>query len=597
MPSIRTINGLVEASIRAHPDRPALGMAFALPLTYAALGESIRLLTAALLARGITKGERVAILAENSPSWGVVYLAVTRCGALAVPILPDFPEADVHHIFRESQVEFVFTSRRYLEKILEFTDQAMTGIFTLDDSDPEHRDTTETFSGLLHQGASLPLDAINVGDSLPISPNDIASIIYTSGTSGHAKAVMLTHANICANVASAQAILSILVNPVSPSKGEKNSIEEQKPTFLSILPLSHTYEFTLGFVLPLACGGRVVYADRAPTPTILEKICRHERPDAICAVPMVMDKIYKKKVLPTITAHFLLRHLVKYEWTRRQIRKRIGARLLDFFGGNLKVMAIGGAALNRETETFLRESGFPYMAGYGLTETSPLLAAGQVGDPSVSLGSVGPPVPGVEIRISDPDQQTGIGQIMARGDNIMKGYYLNPALTAETIDQGGWLATGDLGCFDEVGNLHIKGRSKNVIVLANGENIYPEAIEDKINSVTQVIESLVVERDGRLEALVYLDYELVDREAGSRKYPLGSNSAHSSPLSIGVSVQSPLVADGDGAQRLYVQQLLIAIKTTVNQGLPPYSRLHLVRERTEPFIKTATHKIKRYLYQ
>ena len=176
MPSIRTINGLVEASIRAHPDRPALGMAFALPLTYAALGESIRLLTAALLARGITKGERVAILAENSPSWGVVYLAVTRCGALAVPILPDFPEADVHHIFRESQVEFVFTSRRYLEKILEFTDQAMTGIFTLDDSDPEHRDTTETFSGLLHQGASLPLDAINVGDSLPISPNDIASI-------------------------------------------------------------------------------------------------------------------------------------------------------------------------------------------------------------------------------------------------------------------------------------------------------------------------------------------------------------------------------------------------------------------------------------
>jgi long-chain acyl-CoA synthetase len=570
MPDPRTIHGLIEASIRAHPQRPALGLAFTAPLTYTGLGESIRLAAAALAARGLNRGARVAILGENSPAWGVAYLAITRCGAIAVPILPDFPEADIHHILREATVEFVFTTRRQLDKILEFAGHTLAGIFTLDDSDPEHRDTTETFSGLLHQGASLPQEAIDANGSQPVSPDDIASIIYTSGTSGHAKAVMLSHANICANVASAQALISFLPCSVqSPlDGGSVQSPLEGGPTFLSILPLSHAYEFTLGFILPLACGGRVVYADRAPTPTILEKICRQERPDAICAVPMVMDKIYKKKVLPAITASFWFRQLARYGWTRRVIRKRIGARLVAFFGGSLKVMAIGGAAMNLETETFLREAGFPYMAGYGLTEASPLLAAGVAGDPSVAVGSVGPPVPGVEVRIDSPDQVTGIGQIMARGANIMKGYYHNPGLTAETIDQEGWLATGDLGFFDEVGNLHIKGRSKSVIVLANGENIYPEAIEDRINSVAQVVESLVVERDGRLEALVYLDYEVVEREA-----------------------------TGQEAQRHYVQQLLAGIKETVNQQVAPYSRLHQVRERTEPFVKTATQKIKRYLYQ
>jgi long-chain acyl-CoA synthetase len=311
-----------------------------------------------------------------------------------------------------------------------------------------------------------------------------------------------------------------------------------------------------------------VYCDKSPTPTVLEKICRHERPDAICAVPMIMDKIYKKKVLPAISASFWLRRLVAHPLSRQLVMKKIGRRLLDFFGGNLKVIAIGGAALNIETETFLREANFPYMAGYGLTETAPLLAAGRAGDPSVALGSVGPAVPGVEIRIAGTDPATGVGQIMARGDNIMQGYYKNQALTAETIDREGWLATGDLGFVDEIGNLHIKGRSKSVIVLSHGENIYPEVIEEKINAMAQVVDSLVVERGGRLEALVYLDYELVDREATGRE-----------------------------AQRLHVQQLLTAIKAIANQGLPVYSRLHQVRERTEPFVKTATHKIKRYLYQ
>lgn len=548
----RTINGLLAATIRRYPHSPALGMAFAPPLTYAALGESIHLVAAALMNRGLQRGDKVAILAENSSNWGVVYLAVTGCGAVAIPILPDFPEADIHHILAETDSKFVFASHQQLDKVLDCNRHQLRGIFSLDDKDPEHRDSTATYSDLLHEGASLPLGAIAAAEAMPLHADDTAAIIYTSGTSGHAKAAMLSHANITANVRSAQAVIAI----------------PPGATFLSILPLSHTYEFTMGFVLPLSRGGRVVYADRLPTPSLLEKICRHERPNAMCVVPLIIDKIYKKKVLAAIQGKFWLRQMAKFSWTRRWLMKKIGATLLDFFGGELAVMAIGGAALAQETETFLREAGFPYMTGYGLTETSPLLAAGALADPSVTLGSVGPPVPGVEIAIRGADPQTGIGQIMARGPNIMQGYYRNLELTQETIDAQGWLATGDLGFFDESGNLHIKGRSKSVIVLSHGENIYPEAIEEKINAFAQVLESLVVVNQDRLLALVYLDYDQVDREGKTQE-----------------------------EQRRYVEQLLATIKTEVNQQLPPYAKLHKVAERVEPFIKTATHKIKRYLYQ
>jgi len=547
MSGLLTINGLIESSIRRHGHRPALGMAFAKPLTYAALGEAIASLSAALAAKGVRRGDTVAILAENSANWGVAFLAVTGIGSIAVPILPDFTEADVRHILRDASVRWVFTSKRQIEKVLDCA--GLQAVIAIDDSELTNLGPAETFSALVAQGSRLPRSGL---DSLAPMPGDTAAIIYTSGTSGHSKGVMLSHANICANVHSAQEIIAILPGA----------------SFLSILPLSHAYEFTLGFVLPLAHGCRVVYSDKAPTPAVLEAVCRAERPEVICAVPMVMEKTYKKRVLPMISGKAWLRLLARFPWTRAMVMRKIGARLLDFFGGNLKVMAIGGAALNIETETFLRQARFPYMVGYGMTETSPLLAAGPLADPSVAIGSVGPPVSGVELRIANPDPGTGVGQIMARGPNVMQGYYQNPGLTAETIDADGWLATGDLGLFDALGNLHIKGRSKCVIVLAHGENIYPEAVEEKINACPQVAESLVVERNSRLEALVYLDYDLVDGAVG-----------------------------GQDAQRQAIGRLLAEIKEVVNSQLPPYSRLHRVKERTEPFIKTPTHKIKRCLYQ
>jgi len=544
MPAWPTINELLEVSVRRYPERPALGMAFAPALSYQALSQAVHSLSAALLARGLRAGDRVAIVAENSPQWGMAYLAITGAGGVAVPLLPDFPAADIAHVLRETEAKFVFTSARLWHKAVT-ADSPPPGVFTLDDSAPAPG--AMPLSDLLQLGAALPQEEA----ILAARPEAIAAIIYTSGTSGHAKAVMLSHANLSANVRSAQTLIAI----------------PPQATFLSILPLSHTYEFTAGFLLPLSCGARVVFVDQTPTPSVLATICRHEQPDVICAVPLIIDKIYKKKVLPALRERPWLRQAIKVSWLRRWLRRRAGAALLDFFGGQLKVMAIGGAALSGETETFLREARFPYLTGYGLTEASPLLAAGGLGDPSVAVGSVGPPVPGVELRIGDPAPQTGIGRVLARGANIMLGYYGNPTLTAETIDRQGWLDTGDLGLIDERGNLHLKGRTKSVIVLANGENVTPEILEERINCFAEVLESLVVADDERLTALIHLDQEQVDRKA---KTP--------------------------AARQLYVQELLRHIKQAVNREMPPYAKLQAVIERREPFIKTATHKIKRYLY-
>jgi long-chain acyl-CoA synthetase len=321
--------------------------------------------------------------------------------------------------------------------------------------------------------------------------------------------------------------------------------------------------------MPLIKGGCVLYAGKTPTPMVLKKLCGRERPHIMLVVPLIMEKIYKKRVLPAVEKSKMLSLLCRFNLGRKLVYRKIGAKLLDFFGGRLEVLAIGGAALNPEVEFFLRDAGFPFLVGYGLTETAPLIAGGPKGDKTIRLGSAGKPVPGVEVLIDDPDPATGIGQILARGPNIMQGYWNDPEVTAETFTDYGWLKTGDLGRVDELGNLHIKGRSKSVIVLANGENVYPEAIEHKLNAYAFVVESLVIENRNVLEAWIYPDYEFVDAQT------------------LGQSRQ----------QRYgYITTELDRIRKEVNGQLGSMSRLSRVLERREPFIKTATHKIKRYLY-
>lgn len=312
-----------------------------------------------------------------------------------------------------------------------------------------------------------------------------------------------------------------------------------------------------------------MYAGKSPTPKILSTLCSHERPHAMLVVPLVMEKIYKKRVVPVVEQSRILSFLCRFQAGRRLVFRRVGAKLSTFFGGRLKILGIGGAALNPEVEEFLRDAGLPFLVGYGMTEASPLISVGPAGDSTIRLGSAGKPVPGVEVCIDAPDPRTGIGEILVRGPNVMQGYRNNPEATAEAVDAEGRLHTGDLGRFDESGNLHIKGRSKSVIVLANGENVYPEAVEHKLNCYPLTTDSLVVERKGALEALVHPDYTFVEEQMPGKS---------------------------EDERRMYITAELERIRKEVNAQTGSVSRLTKIVEQQEPFVKTATHKIKRYLY-
>ena len=549
------LNELLDTSCSKYADLGALGMALEQPLTYQQLHDRVLVLAAYLRSCGVTFGDRVTILAENSHNWGTVYLAVVRLGAVCVPILPDLPEADVHHILGEMESDFIFITQRQIEKVYDL-EPKIGRVITLDDYTEESGIIEVTpFSQFLAEAQDEFTVALQEGilEFPEVDGDHLASILYTSGTSGFSKAVMLSHSNLCANGFSASNVIVLPPGVV----------------FLSVLPVSHTYEFTVGFVMPLIKGGCVLYAGKTPTPMVLQKLCGRERPHIMLVVPLIMEKIYKKRVLPAVEKSKMLSLLCRFNLGRKLVYRKIGAKLLDFFGGRLEVMAIGGAALNPEVEIFLRDAGFPFLVGYGLTETAPLIAGGPKGDKTIRLGSAGKPVPGVEVRIDDPDPTTGIGEIVARGPNIMQGYWNDPEVTAETFTDDGWLKTGDLGRVDEPGNLHIKGRSKSVIVLANGENVYPVAIEHKLNAYSFVVESLVIENRNMLEAWIYPDYEFVDAQTQgqSRQQRYG-----------------------------YITKELDRIRNEVNGQLGSMSRLSRVLERREPFIKTATHKIKRYLY-
>lgn len=557
-PDVRmTLNYIIDSSKNKFGDLAAIGMALEEPITYEEYHDRICALAIRMQKEGIAKGDHVAILAENSHNWGTAYLAGVRIGAVCVPILPDLPEADVHHILNEMKVKILFTTQRQIEKIYDYRGESCGSVITLDDHQgAEGLLQPRQFSGFLEEALADYREKIIVGETFDfpdVGEDDLASILYTSGTSGFSKAVMLTHKNLTSNAYAASGLLEVKPGSV----------------FLSILPMSHTYEFTTGFILPLLMGARIAYAGKTPTPAILQNLCAHEKPFAIFAVPLVLEKIYKKRVLPKIEKSKVMKLICRTRVGKNFINKRIGKKLIEFFGGELVLMGVGGAALNPDVEQFLIEAEFPYLVGYGLTESAPLIAGGPAGDKTIALGSAGKPIPGVEIKIVEPDPDTGIGEICACGPNVMKGYYNDPDATAEVVSADGWLATGDLGLIDEQGNLHIKGRSKNVIVLANGENVYPEAIEHKINAYHWVVESLIVENNGQLNAWVYPDYESIDE------------------VTAGQSRQQ---------RREYLQSLLEKMRKELNSQLPTASRIAEVYERREPFIKTATHKIKRYLY-
>jgi len=552
----KTLNAFLDKMVEKYEDREFVGYAFKTALTYGEFYEKVTRVAEILSEKGIIKGDKIAILGENSPNWGIAYFSVIRAGAVVVPILPDFPEADIKHILIDAEVKILFTTEKQYEKVEDLKSSKLGTIIMLDDFSAENKNLNiETISDLINTAIDF---FKKIPESIGFKPNevtenDVASIIYTSGTSGHSKAVMLSHKNFLSDLWAMTKLIEM----------------ENDEVFLSILPMSHTYEFTVGFLLSIIGGARTVYIDKPPTPRILESVCKKEKPTIICSVPLILEKIYKKKVLKTIEGSKVLKLVTKIPGLKKKIYGKIKDKLVEFFGGRLKLIAVGGASFNSEAEAFYKSAGFPYLIGYGLTETSPLIAGGPFLEKTIKLSSTGKVVPVGDVKIENPDKKTGIGEILYRGPNVMLGYYKNPKLTREVIDEDGWFKTGDLGKFDKYDNLYITGRSKNMILLSNGENIYPETIEEKLNSCLFVSESLVLQRGEKIEAWIYLDYELIDEKTR------GKNEAQ---------------------KENFIKEELDRIKIKVNEQLSSYSRISKIVEQQEPFVKTATHKIKRYLY-
>ncbi len=543
-----TLRCLAETSFEKYGPHIALSFVDEPPLTYNDLKRAVVAAGHGLKKRGIRQGDRVGILGENSPQWGIAYLAITSIGAVAVPILPDFHKSEVHHIIRNSGAKVLFVSSKLVHKAEEKrlgSLKLLVGLDPISRKDLPYK--VENLSDLMTGAKETTLPPAKIKE------DDLAEILYTSGTTGHSKGVMLSHKNITYNAL--QALRAIAITP--------------EDTLLSILPMSHSYECTCGFIAPLCGGAKIYYIKGLPTAQTLLPALEQVRPTIVLSVPLIMEKIYKKKVLGEIGEKFLVKDLYRLGPMRKALNKVAGKRLYKAFGGNLRFICFGGAALNPEVEEFLRQAAFPYITGYGLTESAPLLTVNPVGQ--VKFQSCGKPVESVEIKIADPDPHTGIGEILARGPNVMQGYYKNPEATKQTLLEGGWLVTGDRGYMDEDGYLYIKGRSKNVIVGPSGENIYPEQIEAKLAESNYVLESLVYERNGRLVARVHLDYDLLDQEFGLHRM------------------------DGEQAAKK-IQHVLQTIKKEVNEKISTFSRLHDIIEQREPFEMTPTKKIKRYLY-
>jgi len=543
-----TLPSLLHRSVSLYSDKDALGKVGGESFTYKEMQESISKMVAHLQENGIKKGDKVVLLSENMPNWAIAYFSVTHFGAVIVPILPDFHPSDVHHIIRHSEAKAAFVSEKYLSTIEECEEENLKFVIHLETLEPVESLAKESYISKLKSKIIKPSEEL----ILP-KEDDLAALLYTSGTTGHSKGVMLSHKNLVTNAMSAY----------------KNVTITSEDVFLSILPLAHTFECTVGLIIPILHGSSVRYIDRAPTPSVLIKALELVKPTMILSVPLIIEKIYKNKVLPKFTGSFLMRLIYGIPFLRKKLNAIAGKKLVETFGGKLRFFGIGGAALSPYVEQFLREAHFPYIIGYGLTETAPLIAGSILGE-TAKFKSTGFPMVGVEVKIDNPNPISQEGEIVIKSPSVMLGYYKDAEKTAEVLKDG-WFYTGDLGCLDEDGFLSIRGRSKNVIIGSGGENIYPEQIEAAINQNEAVVDSLVMQQDGKLVARIHLDYEMLDKRFKAENTP-------------------------DSEVKEKIQKLLEEMRIEVNSGVASFSKMVKFIEQIEPFVKTPTKKIKRYLY-
>ncbi len=516
---------VIVNSARHYGDKAAVGFVGGEPTSYKQLGAAAARLALKLREDGLQPGDKVALLSENRPEWVAAYFGITAGGFIGVPILTDFGAEQIGNILEHAGAKAIVVSEKSRTKLGPQAPPVIPIESLLTPVTEPDPNIEEVFQ--------------------PLDENNLAVILYTSGTTGNSKGVMMTHKNLVWDAWATRTIIR----------------QRRNDRLLSILPLAHTYECTIGMIGPIMQGPSIWYLDRPPVASVLIPAMETVRPTIMLTVPMIIEKTYRASVKPSLEKIKLYHNPL----FRKPLNRIAGKKLMKRFGGKLRFFGIGGAALASDVEQFLIDAKFPYAIGYGLTETAPLLAG--CAPHKTALRSTGPVMKGVSIRIADPNPETGEGEIQAQGPNVMPGYYKDEAKTAEVFTDDGWFRTGDLGFFDKKGNLYIRGRSKAMILSSSGENIYPEELESLLNSHEYVAESLVYSDKNGLAALVQLKPELLEKME---------------------SMVQDRVED--------VEVMLDSIRKEINARVASFSKISKVVLQKEPFEKTPSQKIKRFLY-
>ena len=541
----------IEESIKKNWDLNALTDYKGATLQYKDVARKIEKIHILLEESGVKKGDKIALCGRNSSHWGVTFLACVTYGAVIVPILHEFKADNVHNIVNHSEAKLLFVGDIVWENLNENAMPNLEGIILVND-----------FSLLVSRSEKLTYAREHLnemfGKKFPKnfrkehinyhkdSPEELAVLNYTSGTTSYSKGVMLPYRALWSNMQFAFGVLKL-------HPGDK---------LVSMLPMAHMYGLAFEFLYEFCAGCHIYFLTRMPSPKIILQAFAEVKPQLVIAVPLIIEKIIKKNVLPKLETP-AMKILLKVPIVSDKIKATVREQIMNAFGGNFYEVVVGGAAFNQEVEQFLRSINFPYTVGYGMTECAPIITYEDW--KKFKAGSCGKQVPRMEVKILSPDPQNIVGEIVCKGDNVMLGYYKNPEATAEVIDKDGWMHTGDLGIMDAEGNLTIKGRSKNMLLGPSGQNIYPEEIEDKLNNMPYVSESIIIQQaDGKLAALIYPDFD--------------DAFAH-------------------GLNEKGVEEAMETNRVNLNTELPAYEQIARIKIYHEEFEKTPKKSIKRFLYQ
>ena len=540
----------IEQSIIKNWDKDALTDYKGITLQYKAVARKIAKFHIVLESAGIQPGDKIAVCGRNSAHWGVTFLATITYGAVIVPILHEFKADNIHNIVNHSEAKLLFVGDQAWENLNEDAMPLLEGIASLTD-----------FTALVSRNEKLTYafehrNAI-YGQRYPKNfrpehicyrkdrPEELAIINYTSGTTGYSKGVMLPYRSIWSNVAYCFEML--------PVKAGDHIV--------SMLPMGHVFGMVYDFLYGFSAGAHIYFLTRMPSPKIIAQSFAEIKPRVISCVPLIVEKIIKKDILPRVDSK-IGKLLLKVPIVNDKIKSLARQAAMEIFGGNFDEIIIGGAPFNAEVEAFLKKIGFPYTIAYGMTECGPIICSSRW--ETLKLASCGKATTRMEVRIDSPDPKTHAGEIVCRGMNMMLGYYKNPEATAQIIDANGWLHTGDLGTIDDEGYVTVRGRSKNLLLTSSGQNIYPEEIESKLNNMPYVAESLIVLQHDKLVALIYPDFD--------------DAFAH-------------------GLQQNDIQKAMEVNRVELNQQLPNYCQISKIKIHFEEFEKTAKKSIKRFMYQ